>query len=99
MSTLTYPNGVVAEDDDGAALDYLHHMLGEVLELGASDLHLTVGVPPAIRLHGELEALRECPPLTPKETERIIQAFVPADQFARFTEDRELDMEIGRAHV
>jgi twitching motility protein PilT len=108
MSTLSQPLGqsldLVADKDDGVALDYLHQMLADVIELGASDLHLTAGVPPAMRLHGELEALRECEPLTPAETEKIIRAFVPAEQWDRFVEDRELDMaysvpDVGRFRV
>jgi twitching motility protein PilT len=104
MSTLTHPLDLVGGEDDGVALGYLHQMLTEVTELGASDLHLTVGVPPAMRLHGELEALRQSEPLTPAETEKLIRSFVSDAQWQRFVEDNELDMaysvpDVGRFRV
>lgn len=39
----------------------------------ASDLHIAVGVPPVLRLHGELQQL-DIPPLTPEETERLVKS-------------------------
>ena len=104
MTTFSPPLDLVHDDDSDAALEYLHQMLAEVIQVGASDLHLTAGVPPAMRLHGELEALRECEPLTPDETENLIRAFVPVDLWERFVDERELDMaysvpQVGRFRV
>ncbi|HWT26908.1 MAG TPA: type IV pilus twitching motility protein PilT [Mobilitalea sp.] len=42
----------------------------------ASDLHLTVGVSPKCRIHGELVDM-EYPPLSPQDTEEIILPIVP----------------------
>jgi Tfp pilus assembly pilus retraction ATPase PilT len=36
----------------------LHHWLTQAHALGASDLHLSAGVPPMARVHGELQALQ-----------------------------------------
>jgi len=36
-------------------------LLEVMLERGASDLHLTVGAPPTVRLHGDLIRLEEYP--------------------------------------
>ncbi len=36
----------------------LHHWLRQAHALGASDLHLSAGVPPMARVHGELQALQ-----------------------------------------
>lgn len=47
-----------------------------MVEKGSSDLHLTVGVPPVIRLHGELKQLN-LPPLTPEDTMQYMKAITP----------------------
>jgi twitching motility protein PilT len=52
-------------------------LLDIVIELKASDLHLSVGLPPTVRHHGRLRPL-EFPVLTPQDTERLVRSFSPA---------------------
>ena len=40
-------------------------LLGKLLDRHGSDLHLTAGAPPTVRVHGDLERLEEYPPLSP----------------------------------
>jgi twitching motility protein PilT len=51
--------------------------MSELLQLtvdeGASDLHVRVGLPPILRIHGALQPL-DLPPLTPEDTERLMKA-------------------------
>jgi twitching motility protein PilT len=58
-----------------AAVD-LKSLLNLVCERNASDLHLTVGQAPVIRLHGELRPLK-APPLSPSDTEGYAKAIAP----------------------
>ena len=51
----------------------LSKLLQLVVDKGASDLHLTVGVPPIIRLHGRLRNLN-IPPLTSEDTATFMKA-------------------------
>ena len=67
-------------------------LLEVVLERGASDLHLTVGTPPAIRLHGELVRLDEYPELSPRGLQGMIYAILPQKLRERFEQELELDM-------
>jgi twitching motility protein PilT len=46
------------------------------IEKGASDLHVSAGRPPVLRLHGHLHELPGAP-LTPKETDELIREFIP----------------------
>ena len=62
-----------------------------VLERGASDLHLTVGAPPTIRLHGDLEPLEEYPLLTPRALQGMIYAILTQKQREKFENELELD--------
>jgi twitching motility protein PilT len=44
----------------------LHDYLFDAIKAEASDLHVTVGLPPMIRVHGKVQPL-EYPTLTPNE--------------------------------
>ena len=54
--------------------------MGDMLELavqeGASDLHLAVGLPPVLRIHGSLMPL-DAEPLKPEDTDRLLRSFAP----------------------
>jgi len=66
-------------------------LFAQASERGASDLHLVVGLPPIIRLHGELKPLDEAV-LTPKKMEELIGSLLQPAQQARFAKERELDI-------
>ncbi|MCI0342454.1 MAG: type IV pilus twitching motility protein PilT [Planctomycetales bacterium] len=51
-------------------------LLRIVVEKGASDLHLSVGRPPTLRLHGSLHAL-PFPELEPQDTVALVQSVAP----------------------
>ncbi|GAB6932277.1 type IV pilus twitching motility protein PilT [Calditerricola satsumensis] len=61
---------------------------------GASDLHVSVGIPPVLRITGELCPLDE-PPLKPEETESMAQELLNDEQARRFAERGELDFSYG----
>jgi twitching motility protein PilT len=67
-------------------------LLDVVLDRGASDLHLTVGAPPTIRLHGDLERLTEYPIMTPRALQGMIYAILPQKMRERLEQELELDM-------
>ena len=49
-------------------------LLQLVVDEGVSDLHIEVGVPPVVRLHGDMTPL-DLPPLTAEDTERLVKSF------------------------
>ena len=51
-------------------------LLKTVVEMGASDLHLAVPNPPAIRLNGGLQRLVHSPPLTAEMADDILRSVV-----------------------
>ncbi len=59
-----------------------HVEMNELLQLcvdeNASDLHLAVGDPPMLRIHGGLSPL-DAPPLTPEDTERLMKSITSPD--------------------
>ncbi len=73
----------------------LHDLLKSMIECGASDLHLTAGVPPQLRIDGTLHGADTEQVLTPEETERLIYSVMRDDQKKRFELHRELDFSFG----
>lgn len=72
----------------------LHQLLQTVIQKGGSDLHITTGVPPQIRVDGQLVSL-DGPPLTPADTKQIVYSALTDMQKRRFEEDNELDCSFG----
>ena len=67
-------------------------MLAALLETEGSDLHLTAGVQPVVRVHGDLERLMEFPILTPRALQGMIYAILPQKMREKFEQELELDM-------
>jgi twitching motility protein PilT len=80
-------------DDDGRSRQdlHIHELLEQVLKEDASDLHLTVGAPPTIRVHGDLVPLAQYPPLTQDGTQKMIYAILRQKQRERLEQELELD--------
>lgn len=70
---------------------YINDLLIEVLEKGASDLHLTVGVPPIVRINGSLGSLKY-PKLSATDTQEIIYSILTQEQREQVERKREFDM-------
>jgi twitching motility protein PilT len=67
-------------------------LLQALLEREGSDLHLTAGVPPVVRVHGDLERLDQFPVLTPRALQGMIYAILPQKMREKFEQELELDM-------
>ena len=66
-------------------------LLMEVLQRRASDLHVTAGQPPVIRVRGRLVPLEDYPVLTHGDTREIIYSILTNDQRQRLETDWQLD--------
>jgi len=66
-------------------------VLLEVLDRRASDLHLTAGSPPMVRVRGRLSPLDGYPTLTPTDTREIVYSILSNDQRQRLETDWQLD--------
>jgi twitching motility protein PilT len=72
----------------------LHQLLKAMIDKGASDLHITTGSPPQLRIDGNLVPLR-VPPMTPVDTKQLCYSILTDAQKVRFEEDLELDLSFG----
>ena len=69
----------------------MHQLLKAMIEKGASDLHITTGSPPQLRIDGKLHPLK-MPPLSPQETKQLCYSVLTDAQKHRFEDTNELDL-------
>ncbi len=77
------------------AVPSLSDLLKRMVDMGGSDLHITVDSPPRIRLHGELKPLEGVAPLGPVDTKQLAYSILTDAQKHRFEESLELDFSFG----
>jgi twitching motility protein PilT len=65
-----------------------------MVDSNASDLHITSGTSPGIRVHGEIVKVKT-PPLTGEDTKRLIYQILSEDQKNEFEKKLELDFSFG----
>jgi twitching motility protein PilT len=79
-------------------LEKIETLLRAGFELKASDIHLTVGVPPIMRINGELKRYGK-DPLVPADIEEMAKSIIPSHMWEQFREKGELDFSYGIAGV
>jgi len=72
----------------------LPDLLKSTLDLNGSDLHLSIGSPPQVRIDGDLRRL-ELPDLTPDATKALAYSVLTDSQKKKFEETQELDLAFG----
>ncbi|MFB3817303.1 MAG: type IV pilus twitching motility protein PilT [Candidatus Methylomirabilales bacterium] len=72
----------------------LHDLLKTMMEKGASDLHLASGLPPVMRLHGQVIPVGT-EALAPAETKSLAYSILTEAQKQKFEEEYELDLSFG----
>src|SRR5881398_1828205 len=73
----------------------LSELLHKLSELAGSDLHVTTGTPPLVRVHGQIRPLDGYHPLTSSETKQLAYSVLTDAQKHRFEENLELDFSFG----
>jgi twitching motility protein PilT len=69
----------------------IDELFREVMEKGASDLHMVVGFPPMLRISGEL-VHTDRPVLTPESNKEILFEILKSEQQEVFEKNRDFDM-------
>jgi twitching motility protein PilT len=72
----------------------LHQLLKIMVEKGATDLHITTGTPPQIRIDGKLVPL-SMDPLSGTDTKKLCYSILTDAQKHKFEENNELDFSFG----
>src|SRR2546423_5019562 len=69
----------------------IDQLLERVVAQNASDLHISVGPPPALRVRGEISRLDDFEPLTPEDTQQLLYRILSSEQQKNFELKRQLD--------
>jgi twitching motility protein PilT len=77
-----------------AASPGIHQLLKAMVDQGSSDLHITTGTPPQIRINGHMVPLK-LPPLQPAESKQLCYSILTDAQKRKFEEENELDFSFG----
>lgn len=70
-------------------------LLSQVIERKASDLHLIVGIPPTLRIDGNLFPLLDLPQLDQQTIENLLREVTNDEQREILTVNREIDFSVG----
>ncbi len=73
----------------------IRELLTKMIQEGASDLHIVVGAPPMIRVHGGVEPISGYNRLTADQTQEIVYSVMNEDQVSEFESTKECDMSFG----
>ena len=77
----------------------IHDLLQKTVSSKASDLHLTVGSPPTLRLAGELSPISEVENLDAKDVGDLVSQLLSEEQRKRLKEEREIDFSFSFSNV
>ena len=66
-------------------------VLKKMVEARASDVHLTPGSPPVLRVRGQIKPMEGYPELTPQQTRDVVYSILSDDQRKRFENQKSLD--------
>src|SRR3989440_5290806 len=69
----------------------IDELLEHMVSRNASDLHVTVGTPPVVRVRGEMQRLGEYSPLSAEDSQQILYRILSTEQQKQFELKRQLD--------
>lgn len=91
----TPPSADVAAEDVTTASARMKKLLDEAISRQASDLHISVGVPPILRVDGKLVPVGGQELLASAESRKLTQSIMTEAQLERLTIKREVDFSFG----
>jgi twitching motility protein PilT len=91
VSTGQEPAAVSRESASDAARVEIEALLRELVQRSGSDLHLRVGEPPIIRVHGAITRVDGAPPLTNERLESMLLAIMPDRNRNEYTQLNDTD--------
>ncbi|RLD97859.1 MAG: type IV pili twitching motility protein PilT [Aquificota bacterium] len=76
-------------------MDTLEELLRYMVDKNATDLHITTGAPPKVRMSGELVPVPGTEDLSPADTQRLCFSVMTDAQKQKFDEEHEVDFSFG----
>ena len=72
----------------------IKNLLQNTIDAGASDLHIIAGIPPTLRIDGELVSLPGTEVLNPDAVSVLLKEILSSDQVSKISVDKELDFSL-----
>ena len=85
------PVQVETDSSPSTAKAEIDNLLRALVDQSASDLHLRVGEPPILRIHGELKRMRDVEPVRAARLESMLVSIMPDRNVAEFKEINDTD--------
>ena len=76
----------------------IEKLLRLMVDKTASDLFITAGMPPSMKVHGRIHAVTKSP-LSPEQTKEVIYGMMSQSQIAEFEEKKELNFAVSASGV
>ncbi|HEV7206665.1 MAG TPA: type IV pilus twitching motility protein PilT [Jatrophihabitans sp.] len=95
----SFPRPPTAPAISGDPKEVIDALLRETVARGGSDLHLTAGIAPCIRVHGALRPIEGHRILVPTDVQALIRAILTEEQWARVESAHELDTSYALPNV
>lgn len=73
----------------------IKELLQQTVDAKASDLHLVVGIPPTLRIDGELAYLDNFGVLTPEIVTNLLNEILSSEQVSKISLDKEMDFSLS----
>ncbi len=70
---------------------WIDALFNRMVEVGASDLHMTSGTRPQLRLHGDIVPIDECAEIAPEQMLQILREIAPAAAWKEYEDTNDLD--------
>lgn len=70
---------------------WIDALFNRMVEVGASDLHMTSGTRPQFRLHGDIVPINECAEIQPDQMRQILREISPDKNWQQFEEENDTD--------
>lgn len=70
---------------------WIDALFNRMVEVGASDLHMTSGTRPQFRLHGDIVPITECAEIAPEQMTQILREIAPDKMWKEFEEENDVD--------
>ncbi len=80
------------------AIRFIHELLRKMVELGGSDLFLTAGFPPAIKVDGRVKPVTD-QPLTPQQSASLVRAIMNDKQTKEYDATKECNFAIAPPRI
>ena len=88
----SYNSGNIRESETKVREVILDELLIKMIKEGGSDLHLSNGLPPMMRKHGELEPIEGFSPLSSQQIRTMVFAIMSQEKQATYLREHEMDL-------